>query len=76
MGAVDSDSSDAVVELKGSGAAVAPTTPSSRAGSNCSDIPVCSPRWRKGDSWQVSTVQLPLVLLAVSSFSLPVIVPG
>ena len=31
---VDSDSSDTVVELKGSGAAVAPTTPSSRAGSN------------------------------------------
>ena len=32
MGTVDSDSSDAVVELKGSGAAVVPTTPSSRAG--------------------------------------------
>ena len=34
MGAVDSDGSDAVVELEGSGAAVATSTPSSRAGSN------------------------------------------
>ena len=34
MGAVDSDGSDAVVELKGSRAAMTPTTPSSRVRSN------------------------------------------
>ena len=34
MGAVDSDGSDAVVKLKDSGAAVVPSTPSSRVGSN------------------------------------------
>ena len=34
MGTVDSDGSDAMVELEGSGAAVAPSTPSSRVGSN------------------------------------------
>ena len=32
-GSVDSDGLDAVVELKGSGAAMVPTTPSSRVGS-------------------------------------------